>query len=83
MPPLESANPPKPRYAPKTKPPFTTRSRVLCVIALAATAGAMYAVIATDEISGRMKPLVCGGVLMAGVLVIAAGAHFADGRHRR
>jgi len=69
--------------SPTPKPPFTTPSRILCILALAATAGAMYWVITSDAFEGTKKLLAAGGVLLAGILVIAAGAHFADGRHRR
>jgi len=66
-----------------SKPPFTTPSRILGILALAATAGAMYWVITTDKFEGTMKLLAGGGVLIAGLLIIAAGAHFSDGRHKR
>ncbi len=68
---------------PDSKPPFTTPSRILCILALAATAGGMYWVIVTDKLEGTMKLLAAGGVLVAGLLLIAAGAHFSDGRHKR
>ena len=70
------ANPTPPR-------PFTTPSRILCILALAATAAAMYWVITTDKYDGTPKLLVGGGVLMAGLLVIAAGSFFTDGRNRK
>ncbi len=76
-------NAPNPGDAPPPKPPFTTLSRVLCILALAATAGAMYGVLTTDKMGAQMKLLACGGVLLAGVLIIAVGAHFTDGRHRK
>jgi hypothetical protein len=67
---------------PNTRPGFTTLSRVLGVLALAATAAAMYWVINNDSLDGPKKLLAAGGVLTAGVLLIAAGAHFCDGKHR-
>ena len=74
---------PEPTPTPKPKPLYTARARILGILALAGTAGAMYNVITSDTFSGTMKPLVGGGVLLAGVLVIVAGAHFSDGRHRK
>ena len=68
---------------PSSQRPFTTPARILCVLALAATGGAMYWVIETDKLGGTTKLLAGGGVLIAGLLVIAVGAHFADDRHRR
>jgi hypothetical protein len=81
--PLPDPTTSEPGDARPSKPPFTTLSRVLCVFALAATGGAMYGVLATDKMGAQMKLLACGGVLLVGILVIAAGAHFTDGRHRR
>jgi len=74
---------PPPETIPNSKPPFTTCWRLLCILALAATGAAMYWVITTDKLEGTMKLLAGGGVLIAGLLVIAVGAHFSDGRHRR
>jgi len=65
------------------KPPFTTLSRILCILALIVTAGAMYWVVNTDTLDGTKKLLAGGGVLIAGLLVIATGAHFTDGRHHK
>ena len=69
--------------APASKPPFTTLSRVLGILALLATAAAMYWIVTSDAMDGTKKLLAAGGVLMAGLLVIAGGAHFTDGRHRK
>ena len=62
---------------------FPNLSRVLCIVALAATIGVMYWVIYNDSLIGTTKLLAEAGVLLAGVLVIAAGAHFSDGRHKK
>ena len=72
-----------PPVAPNPRPPFTTLSRVLCVLALTATAGVMYWVLQDDNLDSTHKLLAVSSVLTAGVLVIAAGAHFSDGRHRK
>jgi hypothetical protein len=62
---------------------FTSLSRVVCIVALAATIGVMYWVIYNNTVSGPPQLLAVGGILLAGILVIAAGAHFSDGRHRK
>ncbi len=69
--------------APASKPPFTTLSRILCVLALALTAGAMYWIVTTNAMDGARKLLAGGGVLIAGLLAIAGGAHFSEGRHKK
>lgn len=66
-----------------SKPPFTTGPRLLCLFALLATAGAMYWVITTTAIDNTKKLLAGGGVLIAGLLLIAAGVHFSEGRHKK
>ncbi len=53
------------------------------MVALATTIGVMYWVIYNANLDGPKILLAAGGVLMTGVLVIAAGAHFTDGRHRK
>jgi len=66
-----------------SKPPFTSVPRILCIIALTLTAWAMYWVLKTDTIDGMMKLVAGSGILMAGLLIIAAGAHYSDKRHHR
>jgi hypothetical protein len=56
---------------PNPRPPFTTLSRILCILALLVTAAAMYWVMQNDTIEGTKKLLAMGG------------AHFSDGRHRK
>jgi hypothetical protein len=75
------SNPPP--ATPNPRPPFTSLSRILCTIAISVTIVAMYCVIKSDAMDGRKKLLAVGGVLLAGILVISAGAHFSDGRHRK
>ncbi len=65
------------------KPPFTRPSRILSLIALVITAGVMYWVLTNDSLDGTKKLLAAGGALMAGLLVIAGGAHFTEGKHRK
>ena len=67
----------------KPKPPFTTVSRILCILAIAATGGAMWWVATSDAMDGTKKLLAEGCVLMAGMLVIAGAAFYSDGKHRR
>ncbi len=68
---------------PASKPPFTTPSRMLCILVLMVIAGVMYWIATTDAMDGTKKLIAASGVLMAGLLVIAGGAHFTDGRHRK